>query len=150
MIPWKIVGFDSGGGALPYVGRYHLPSLWPHFFRKILHPLTLFFITVHTQCRPLPLFSIFWRKISNFSRASRAFQKFCQFLVEKGEFSLKFDKIYTEWRHFLGSSHQERPNFFGSYTNDPDFSTKPYTDCLLFLFSGRHIPVTFILECPWG
>ena len=31
--------------------------------------------------------------------------------------------------------------------NDHLFSTKSYTNCALFLFSGRHIPVTFIFEC---
>ena len=34
--------------------------------------------------------------------------------------------------------------------NDPLFSTKSYTECPLFSFSGRHLYVTFIFECPPG
>ena len=32
--------------------------------------------------------------------------------------------------------------------NDPLFSTKSYTECPLFLFSGRHLYVTFIFLVP--
>ena len=46
-------------------------------------------------------------------------------------FSLKCDKIYTEWPSILESLHQKRPTFVGSHTNDPLFSTKSYIECPL-------------------
>ena len=38
-----------GGGALPYVGGYQMPVNRPPFFTSILHPMTPFFYSVHTQ-----------------------------------------------------------------------------------------------------
>ena len=43
------------------------------------------------------------------------------------------------------------PIFFLSHTQwPPFFPSKSYTECPLFSFSGRHIPITFTFECPWA
>ena len=58
------------------------------------------------------------------------FKNFVIFLLKKGNFSLKFDKIYTEWPPTLESLHQKRPNFYLNPTpNDHFFSTKSHTKC---------------------
>ena len=44
------------GGALPYVDGYQLPVFRPTFFMPILHPMTPFFYSVHTQWPPFSAF----------------------------------------------------------------------------------------------
>ena len=95
------------------------------FIKQILHPMTPFFTTVHTQW---PLFLNLNVKFQ-MAPASHAIQKCSQFSAEKGEFSLKLDKIYTEWPPILGSLHQKRPNLFlKTHTQWPLFPTKSYTE----------------------
>ena len=64
----------------------------------------------------------------------------------KGESSLKFEtKKTTANDPLFWEFHTTKVQFFVDPTpNDSLFSTKSYTECPLFLFSGRHIPVTFI------
>ena len=90
---------------------------------------------------------IFFFKISNFLHASCTFQRLCQFSVEKGKFLLNFDKICTEWPLFW-EIYTKKAQLFWIPHQWPPFSTKSYTECPLFSFFGRHIPATFIFECP--
>ena len=81
--------------------------------------------------------------------ASRAFPNFCQFLAEKGEFSPKIDKILHQMTSFCWNFAPKKvPSVLDPTPKDPLLSTKSYTGCPLFSFSGRHIPITFIFECP--
>ena len=57
--------------------------------------------------------------------------------------------IFAHWMTpIFGSPHQKSPHFFGAHTEWPPFLTKSYTERPLFLFSGGHLYVTFIFECP--
>ena len=73
-------------------------------FFQILHPLTPFF-TIQSTLND-PFFSKFRCKISIFSRASRAFQNFCQFSAEKR-------RIFTQ---ILTKFTQNDPIFLEVYT----------------------------------
>ena len=85
-----------------------------------------------------PFFSKFKCEISNFSCASHAFQNF-------GNFQLKW-QIFTEFLqnlHWITSNFgkftpKKAPIFFYPSPNVPPLSTKSYTKCPLFLFSGRY------------
>ena len=115
------VYLQPGWGELPYIGRYHLPVLWPPFYANKITPNDPFFTTVHTQWL---FFSKLQGKISNF----------CQFSAEKGNFSLKFDNIYTKWPPMLESLHK-KVNFFRiPYPMTPFFIMfmKFYTECPFF------------------
>ena len=83
-----------------------------------------------------PLFSKFQNKIQIFSTHCKIFY---QIIAKIGKFSFKFDKIYTKWPPILGSSHQKGLFFLDPTPKAPIFSTKSYTECPLFLFSGRHM-----------
>ena len=114
---------SQGGGGHCHMSTDIICLQYDPFFSQILHPMTPFSTTVHTQWPHFPLhslndlfFSKFQRKISFFSPALRAFQNFCQFSAEKGEFLLKFDKIYPEWPPILRSLRLGRPNFFEFHT----------------------------------
>ena len=134
-----------GEGALPYVGRYHLLVLWPPFFRKS-----------YTQWPRFPLqstpndslFQNFNIKFQIFARLARiAFQKkFSIFSWRKRIFAQIWPNLH-QMTPFLGSFHQIRPNFWNPTPNDPFFLRNP-TPNAPFSFFGRHIPVTFVLECP--
>ena len=92
-----------------------------------------------------PLFSKFQPKISNFLRA--LIENFVNFSCKKANFT-QFDQIFTEWLPILGSLHQKKTLFFESHTQWPPFFYGILHRIALFLFSSRHIPVTFIFEGP--
>ena len=132
----------GGRRELPYVGRYHLSVNRPPLSRKSCTQWPRF------SLQSTSTFSKCWSKIQNFSRALHAFWKLLSISTTNSKFSLKFNKIYTEWPPILGSSHQKGPFFFLDPTpNDPLFSMISYTEWPLFSFYCRHIPVTFKLEC---
>ena len=140
------------GGALPCVGGYQVPVNRPPFFTPILHPMTPFFYSVHTQWPPFFHFCIkFYIKIAHFCALRAHFEKFnnfCGNLNRKfANFALKLHFCTLNDPHFWEST-SESPHFLGAHTEWPLFSTKSYTECPLFSFSGRHLYVTFIFECP--
>ena len=72
-------------------------------------------------------------------------------MVKSEKLSLRFCQIYTKWPLFLGRSHQERPIFWilDPTPNDPPFLHKILQWMLpVFILRYRHIPFTFIFECP--
>ena len=114
--------------------------------------MTPFFHSVHTQWPPFFHFCIkFYIKIANFCALRVHFEKFNDFvaiLIENLQILL-WNCTFAHWMTPIsGSPHQKSPHFLVPTPNDPLFSTKSYTECPLFLFSGRHLYVTFIFECP--
>ena len=135
--------FTSGGGTpicqpIRY-GRYHLPVLWPPFFANLTPNDPIFNYSPHSMTFFLQNFNV---------KVFRRILKILSIFSRKGEFLLKFDKLYTEWPPVLRSLHQKRPNFLNLTPNDPLFLRNPTPNAPLFSFSGRYIPVTFIFECP--
>ena len=143
----------AGGGALPYVGGYQVPVNRPPFLRRSYTQWPPFFIR-STPNDPLFFhFCInFCIKIANFCALRAQFEKFndfCGVLTENLQI-LPWNCIFAHWMTpIFKSPHQKKPPIFLVPTpNDPLFSTKSYTECLLFPFSSRHLYVTFIFECP--
>ena len=133
------------GGGYSHMSTDIICLNYDPFFTLILHQMTPFFTTVNTQ------WPLFFQNFSVKFQFSGAFQKFCQYSAEKDEFSLKFDKFYTKWHPICGRffvlfcfvlfcfvfiSHLITPFFLRNLT--------PIAPC----FFLRHIPVTFIFECP--
>ena len=108
--------------------------------------MTPFFTVVHTQWAFFKNFNI---KFELFHSLRAHFESFfVNFQKKKCRFSVRFDLIYTEWPPIFGKFTPKKPNIFGSHTQWSPFVYKIYTKCPLFSFSGKHIPVTFIFECP--
>ena len=139
-------------GVLPYVGGYQVPVNRPPFFTPTLHPMTPFFHSVHTQWPPFFHFCIkCYLKIASFCALRAHFQKFNDFvaILTENLQILPWNCTLAHWMTPIsGSPHQKSPFFLVPTPNDPLFSTKSYTECPLFSFSGRHLYVTFIFECP--
>ena len=101
-----------------------------------------------------PLFHFcikFYIKIANFCALRAHFEKFNNFeaILTENLQILPWNCIFAHWMTpIFGSPHQKSPHFLVPTPNDPLFSTKSYTECPLFSFSGRHLYVTFIFECP--
>ena len=136
----SITKAPGGGGALPYVGGYQVPVNRPPFFTPILHPMTPFFYSVHTQW---PLFSTFvphftW-KLQIFCALRAHFVKFNDFVAISTENLqiLPWNCIFAHWMtHIFGSPHQKSPHFFGAHTEWP-----PFFDDIL-----HRMPPIFVLQ----
>ena len=101
----------------------------PYFFAN----LTLFYRSSHLVT---PFFQNFNVNFKIFARILKILSIFNW--KKKVNFHLNLTKIYTKWPPIFGSSH----------TQWPPFSKKSYTECPLISLFCRHIPVTFMLECP--
>ena len=104
---------------------YQVPVNRPQFFTPILHPMTPFFYSLHTQWPPFFHFCIkFYIKIANLSSLSAHFEKFNNFvaiLTEKLQI-LPWNCIFAHWMTpIFGSPHQKSPHFFGAHTEWPPF-----------------------------
>ena len=114
-----------GGGALPYVVGYQVPVNRPPFFTPILHPMTPFFYSVHTQWPPFFHFCIkFYIKIANFWARRAHFEKFNDFvaILKENLQILPWNCIFPHgMTPILGSPHQKSPRFFGTHTEWPPF-----------------------------
>ena len=114
---------------------------WPPFLFSP-HPMTPFF--------PL-LYQILPKKIAFFCALRVHFEKFNDFVAILIEILqiLPYNCIFAHrMTPIFGSPRQKSPHFFDVHTEWPLFSTKSYTERPLFSFSGRHLYVTFIFECP--
>ena len=148
------VSWARGGGALLYVGGYQVPVNRPPFLRRPYTQWPPFFI----QSTPIdPLFFHFcikfYIKIANFCALRAHFEKFNDFVaILTGNLQiLPWNCTFAHWMTPIsGSPYQKSPHFLVPTPSDPLFSTKSYTECPLFSFSGRHLYVTFIFECPPG
>ena len=104
------------GGALPYVGGYQVPVNRPPFFTPILHPMTPFFYSVHTQWPPFFHFCLkFYIKIANFSALRAHFEKFNKYvaILTENLQILPWNCIFAHWMTpIFGSQHQKSPHFF--------------------------------------
>ena len=85
----KIRGYlYAGGGEHSHILADIICLYYDPFFSQILHPLTLFF-----YFSPHPMTPFF----QNFGIKFQIFHAhFKKMSAEKGRFSLKFDKLYTE------------------------------------------------------
>ena len=127
----KIVIFMHTCSTL-YVGGYQVPVNRPPFCADLTPNYPLFPL-VQTQWPPFfPLSYQILHTNCKLSRASRSFwemYKFCRNLnIKFANFDLKLH--------------------FWTHTENPPFSAKSDTECPLVSFSGRHLYVTFIFECP--
>ena len=109
-----------GGGALPCVGGYQVPVNRPPFFTPILHPMTPFFYSVHTQWPPFFHFCIkFYIQIANFCALRAYFEKFNYFC---GNFNRKFANFALKL-HFCTLNN---PHFWESTSEKPPFVWCPH------------------------
>ena len=137
----SILCHRSLGGTLLYVSRYHLPVDRPPFLTQISNPMPPFFtVTVYTQW-------LLFFKILNFC-VDRTHLKTLSILEKKlANFHSisKFDSI--------------TPPYFEVHAKKrPIFTTPKWLSLSLFFmnnalnglfsFSGRHISIIFIFECP--
>ena len=114
-------------------------------FTQILHPMTPFFTTVHTQWT---LFQNFNVKFQICLALNAQFKNFVNFKLKKANFHSNLTNLH-QMTSFLTSLHQKRPNFVWiPHPMTPFFLRNPTLVSPMFLFSGRCIPVTFIFECP--
>ena len=151
-------------GALPYVGRNHMPINKPPFLTKIFHPgesmTPPFTHSPRSQSKPNdPLFSKLQRKPKNsfFSRALGAISKILQLAAKKKHTQKKktrrfvtqiWSNLHRKTPYF--ESSRKKGIFFQSHMT-PLFLRNPDTECPLFSFLGKHgryIPVNFISDCP--
>ena len=116
----------SARGALPYVGGYQVPVNRPLFFTPILHPMTPFFYSVHTQWPPFFHFCIkFYIKSANLCALRAHFEKLNDFvaILKENLQILPWNCIFAHWMTpIFGSPHQKSPHFFGAHTEwSPSF-----------------------------
>ena len=127
-------------------------SIDPLYFTPTLHPMTPFFHSVHTQWPLFFHFCIkFFIKVANFCALRAHFEKFNDFvaILTENLQILPWNCTFAHWMTPIsGSPHQQSPHFLVLTPNDALFTTKSYTERPLFSFSGRHLYVTFIFECP--
>ena len=99
--------FQRERGALPYVGQYHLPVLWPPFFYANLTPNDSIF---HYSSHLMTLFSKFLNvKFQIFRVIFMHFQTFCQFQLKKANFHSNLHGITP----YFGKFTPEKAEFFG-------------------------------------
>ena len=135
-----------GGGTPIYVGRYHLPVLRPLFYANLTpndpvfhyspHPMTFFFF-----------FHNFNVKFQIFRALRPHFKIFANFQLEKVNFHSNLTKI-TPNDPLLWEVHTKKGPLFGISHPMTPFYYQILHECPLFSFFGRHIPFTFIFECP--
>ena len=144
-------------GALPYVGGYQVPVIYPPFLRRSYTQWPPFFHSIHTQW--LLFFFFFLHTNCKFLCASHAFWEIQQFC---GNFNIKFANFWMKLHfcklndtHFLGESTPKKAPFFlvcfcflfCFHTEWPLYDEILHQSPLLS-FSGRHLYITFIFECP--
>ena len=148
---WIIIACSGGHGGHSHVlVDIKCLSIDPLFFTPTLHPMTPFFHSFHTQWPPFFHFCIkFYIKIANFCALRAHFEKFNDFVAILTENLQIMPWNYT-FAHWITPISKKAPIFLVPTPNDPLFLTKFYTERPLFSFSGRHLYVTFIFECPPG
>ena len=130
----KIYWTNKPRGALPYVGRCHLPGNRPLFDVNLTPTDPFFHCSSHQMTRP------FFFKISTF----RAHFENLKLSVKNGKLSLKFETKKNGMHRmppplFWEVHTKKRPYFFDHPPIGPLFAKKGYTECPLFSFPGRHI-----------
>ena len=121
----------------------HMPNIIcllidPPFFRQILHPMTPFFC-----CSPHPMTSFF----QNFNVKFQIFHGVCRHIENLANFQLKMGNFQSNLTQctlndpLVWVVHTKKgPIVLDSTPNDPNFSTKSYTDALCFRSPGGTCP----------
>ena len=91
------------------------------------------------------LFQNFNVKFHSFCALCAHFKQFYQF---SANFHSNLTKFTPNYNYFENLTPKKAHSFLNPIINDP-FFTKSYNECLLFSFSCRNIPVTFIFECDF-
>ena len=126
-------------------------SIDPLFLRRSYTNDPLFLFSPQPMTPFFPLLYQILHKIANFCALRAHFEKFNDFvaILTENLQILPWNCIFAHWMTpIFGSPNQKSPLFLVPTPNDPLFSTKSYTERPLFSFSGRHLYVTFIFECP--